>query len=179
MDDTESAGGDDSGEATPTRDDVVDLDSAQLRCLAHPLRARLLGSLRAHGPATASHLAVRLGTNSGATSYHLRQLNDVGLVGDVAELGRGRERYWRALHTFSRWSSGRFEADPQDRAAMTWLLGFNDRLKSTWRAEWLQARGDHDGSNPRTDSVNGEHNLPYEDTVGCLRPSQVLHGPKT
>jgi len=58
----------------------VHLDARQIRVLAHPLRFRLLGRLRLDGPATATGLARALETNTGATSYHLRQLADVGLV---------------------------------------------------------------------------------------------------
>jgi DNA-binding transcriptional ArsR family regulator len=70
----------------------------QLRALSHPLRLRMLGILRAEGPATATALAQRLGLNSGATSYHLRQLATHGFVEDDAERGNGRERWWRAAH---------------------------------------------------------------------------------
>ena len=59
---------------------IVELDSHKLRVLAHPLRSRLLATLRAEGPATATSLAATLGTNSGATSYHLRQLAEAGLA---------------------------------------------------------------------------------------------------
>ena len=64
-------------------DDSVWLTPASLRVLAHPLRSRLLGALRRHGPSTATDLATLLGTNSGATSYHLRKLESVGLVQDT------------------------------------------------------------------------------------------------
>ena len=69
-----------------------------LRALSHPVRLRLLGLLRADGPATATSLAVRLGLNSGATSYHLRQLHQHGFVVDDLERGNGRERWWQAAH---------------------------------------------------------------------------------
>jgi DNA-binding transcriptional ArsR family regulator len=69
-----------------------------LRALAHPVRLRMLGMLRLEGPATASGLAVRLGLNSGATSYHLRQLAEHGFVVDDPDRGNGRERWWRAAH---------------------------------------------------------------------------------
>ncbi|MFE7130759.1 ArsR/SmtB family transcription factor [Streptomyces sp. NPDC057638] len=72
------------------------LDPRTLRGLAHPLRMRLLSSLRHDGPATASQLAARLGESSGATSYHLRQLAAYGFVEDAPEHGKGRERWWRA-----------------------------------------------------------------------------------
>lgn len=70
----------------------------QLRALSHPVRLRMLGLLRAEGPATATALAQRLGLNSGATSYHLRQLAAHGFVEDDTGRGNGRERWWRAAH---------------------------------------------------------------------------------
>ncbi|MFF9198612.1 helix-turn-helix domain-containing protein [Streptomyces sp. NPDC014779] len=73
------------------------LDPRSLRALAHPLRIQMLRALRHQGPATASQLAERLGESSGATSYHLRQLAAHGFVEDAPELGKGRERWWRAM----------------------------------------------------------------------------------
>nr|WP_227463659.1 helix-turn-helix domain-containing protein [Nocardioides lijunqiniae] len=70
----------------------------QLKALTHPVRVRMLGMLRIDGPATATSLAARLGLNSGATSYHLRQLAQHGFIADDAERGNGRERWWRAAH---------------------------------------------------------------------------------
>ncbi|MDO3700830.1 winged helix-turn-helix domain-containing protein [Micromonospora sp. C28SCA-DRY-2] len=88
--------------------DVV-LDARTLRGVAHPLRLRLLGSLRHDGPQTATQLAARLGESSAATSYHLRTLAAHGFVTDAPELGRGRERFWRAVHR-STW----FDAPDRD-----------------------------------------------------------------
>lgn len=73
-------------------------DIAGLRALAHPARMRMLGLLRSDGPATATTLATRLGLNTGATSYHLRQLAQHGFVEDDPDRGTGRERWWRASH---------------------------------------------------------------------------------
>ncbi|WP_242653142.1 winged helix-turn-helix domain-containing protein, partial [Intrasporangium flavum] len=69
--------------AHPPMPDNIWLTPESLRVLAHPLRSRLLGALRRGGPATATDLAAALGTNSGATSYHLRKLESVGLVEDT------------------------------------------------------------------------------------------------
>lgn len=80
----------------PQRDVV--LDRASLRAVAHPVRLRILGILRMEGPSTATALAAKLGLNSGATSYHLRQLATGGLVEEDTERGTGRDRWWRALH---------------------------------------------------------------------------------
>ncbi len=82
----------------PDPDTDVVLDAKGLRALAHPVRVRLLRLLRLHGPSTATRLAERLGLNSGATSYHLRQLAGAGLVEEEAERGNARERWWRSVH---------------------------------------------------------------------------------
>ncbi|MFY1673247.1 ArsR/SmtB family transcription factor [Plantactinospora sp. WMMB334] len=78
--------------------DEVRLDPTSLRGLAHPLRVRMLNTLREHGPATATLLAERLGQSTGATSYHLRQLAQYGFVVEEPGRGAGRERWWRAAH---------------------------------------------------------------------------------
>ena len=69
-----------------------------LKALAHADRLRILGSLRISGASTATKLAQRFGLNSGATSYHLRQLATHGFVEPAPELGNARERWWRAAH---------------------------------------------------------------------------------
>jgi DNA-binding transcriptional ArsR family regulator len=93
-------------------------DVAGLRALAHPLRLRLLGLLRADGASTATALAVRVGESSGTTSYHLRQLAGAGLVVEDEELGNGRERWWRAGHDSTHVHGEAFLDDPQSRAAV-------------------------------------------------------------
>ena len=74
------------------------LTAESMRAHAHPVRLRILGRLRADGPATATALAREFGLNSGATSYHLRQLATHKLIEEATELGKGRERWWRAAH---------------------------------------------------------------------------------
>jgi DNA-binding transcriptional ArsR family regulator len=79
-----------------------ELDPDALKAVAHPLRRRILGVLSA-GPATATKLAKALGENTGATSYHLRELARFGFVEDVPELARGKERWWRTRPRDIRW----------------------------------------------------------------------------
>jgi DNA-binding transcriptional ArsR family regulator len=71
-----------------------DLDLVALRALAHPLRVEILDTLSTYGSFTASGLAERLGESSGATSYHLRQLEKHGFVREVEGKGTSRERWW-------------------------------------------------------------------------------------
>ncbi len=77
---------------------LVQPDARALRALAHPQRLRMLGMLRVNGPATATSLAARLGLNTGATSYHLRQLAKHGFIEEDVGRGNARDRWWRARH---------------------------------------------------------------------------------
>jgi predicted ArsR family transcriptional regulator len=118
---------------------LVRLDARQIRVLAHPLRSRLLGRLRLDGPATATKLAEALGTNTGATSYHLRQLADVGLVVEEAGTGRGRERWWRAAHDVSSWQRTAYAGDPDATAAADWLSSYQASTFAERFAAWQRA----------------------------------------
>lgn len=89
-------------------------DAAGLKALAHPHRLQMLGLLRTQGPATATGLAQRLGLNSGATSYHLRQLAEHGFIVEDTERGNARERWWRAAHDSTRMSA--LDSDDPDAA---------------------------------------------------------------
>jgi DNA-binding transcriptional ArsR family regulator len=74
--------------------DDRDLDIVALKALAHPLRVQIFDALSTYGSFTASGLAERLGESSGATSYHLRQLEKHGFVREVDGKGTSRERWW-------------------------------------------------------------------------------------
>ncbi|WP_240796417.1 helix-turn-helix domain-containing protein [Streptomyces sp. RFCAC02] len=72
-----------------------------LKALAQPRRLRMLEHLTLHGPATSATLARALGLNTGATSYHLRELARHGFVEETGppgdDPGGGRRRWWRAV----------------------------------------------------------------------------------
>jgi DNA-binding transcriptional ArsR family regulator len=112
-----------STEASPTEDqppqDYIVLDGPALRALSHPVRNRILTILRKDGPSTSSLLARALGLNSGATSYHLRQLADAGLITDDDSRGNRRDRWWKAVYRSSTFDETSFAADPE--AAMAYL----------------------------------------------------------
>lgn len=92
----------------PSRD--LMLTPRRLRGLVHPIRVRLLFLLETDGPATASQLGRRIGHSSGVTSYHLRFLAGLGFVAEAAELGNGRDRWWRSTYR----SSGLTFRSPDD-----------------------------------------------------------------
>jgi DNA-binding transcriptional ArsR family regulator len=114
-------------------------DVRALRALAHPLRNRLLGLLRRHGPATASRLGRAVGESSGSTSYHLRQLAAHGFVEEVPGHGTARERWWRARHRMTSWEAGDVlaqegGAEVQDEMTRLQLAG-HARLLTAWQAQ--------------------------------------------
>lgn len=116
------------------------LDAPSLRALAHPLRNKVVASLRLDGPATATVLAQRLGESSGLTSYHLRVLADHGFVEELVGEGTGRERWWRAVHTMTSWQAEDFLHDPDERATEDWLAGFSARNGMERLDRWLRRR---------------------------------------
>jgi len=129
----------------------IRLDAAALKVLAHPLRSRILSALRLHGPATATELADRLNTNSGATSYHLRKLESVGLVEDTDE-GEGKRRVWKAASAYHSWQASDFEGDEDAETSLGWLTRDYVRtaadhmqqwfdVEHTWSPAWRDAIG--------------------------------------
>lgn len=106
----------------PDPEQDVALDAQLLRALAHPMRNRILGLLRAYGPATATTLAKRLGVNTGATSYHLRQLADAGLVLEDDSRGNARDRWWKAAHRGTYFDAGEL-LDSEPELALGYLHG--------------------------------------------------------
>jgi DNA-binding transcriptional ArsR family regulator len=129
---------------TSTRAD----DATALKALTHPLRVRMLGHLRLHGAATASELGRVFGESSGATSYHLRQLERFGFVTAAAEQPSRRERRWQAAA-----ESTEFDLvadDPTAREAIDVLVrrqietlveGVTRRQReaASWPREWSAA----------------------------------------
>lgn len=103
----------------PQSEQDLILDGPALRALSHPVRVQILDLLRQHGPSTASRLAGQLGLNSGATSYHLRQLASADLVAEDAALGNNRDRWWRAAVRSTYFDPAAVQADPE--AAMAYL----------------------------------------------------------
>lgn len=140
----------------------VRLSAQGVKVLAHPLRSRLLSQLRRSGSASATELAALLGTNSGATSYHLRKLESVGLVVDT-EGGKGKERLWRAASEQHSWMASDFADDEDAETALNWLERDYVRhfanqaerwldIAPTWPSEWA----DHLGLNDNVALVTRE-----------------------
>lgn len=130
------------------------LDARSLGVLAHPLRSRLLSALRVSGPATATELAIALKTNTGATSYHLRRLESVGLVADSGE-GKGKRRLWRAATDSHQFDPSDFAGDETAEADLRWLVrDYSHHLterfaawlevEPAWPADWRDVAGMND-----------------------------------
>jgi predicted ArsR family transcriptional regulator len=101
--------------AGPAPEEVSDLGT--LKALAHSRRQAILRQLHLNGPATSARLARDLGWNTGATSYHLRELARYGFVEEMPERARGRERWWRAARRDLRFPR-RSQQSPEVRAVI-------------------------------------------------------------
>ena len=97
-------------------------DTRALKALARPDRLGILGILRFDGPETASGLARRMGLNSGATSYHLRQLARQGYIEPAEDIGNRRDRWWRARADAVGMDPAELEGDAQE-AALVMVAG--------------------------------------------------------
>jgi predicted ArsR family transcriptional regulator len=112
----------------------------------------IMQHLGVHGPATSAELARRLGLNTGATSYHLRELARHGFVEPVPEKARGRERWWRAVASDFRFPR-RSQQDAELRAALDevtrlafasdvdTLARFHDEEQGEWADSAMYSRG--------------------------------------
>lgn len=123
-------------------------DLAALKALAHPRRQEILQQLTLAGPATSAGLARALDLNTGATSYHLRELAKHGFVAPAGIQGRRRERWWRAVPgdiRFPRRSAQSAEmrpvVDEMNRLAYAADLELFERLQreSDGLGEWMDA----------------------------------------
>lgn len=157
----------------------IRLDATSLKVLAHPLRSRLLSTLRRGGPATATDLATALGTNSGATSYHLRKLESVGLVADTGE-GEGKRRLWRAATESHQFEPSDFAGDEDSETALNWLVRDYTRhfaeqfekwldVEAAWPAAWRDAAGMSDSYVIATPGQLEEMKAEIDDVIARYR----------
>jgi DNA-binding transcriptional ArsR family regulator len=150
MQDTDDAEEAPAGEPVITAENrEIDLDS--LKGLAHPLRVQIYDILSTYGSYTASGLAERLGESSGATSYHLRQLQRHGFVREVEGKGVGRERWWERVpggvslrdRNFTDSPSALASADmvsrQWERSRAQLLADYTERSRYVLSPEWTDA----------------------------------------
>ncbi|HEX4817463.1 MAG TPA: helix-turn-helix domain-containing protein [Nonomuraea sp.] len=112
------------------------LDANALKSFAHPLRLRMYELLDERGPSTATGLAALLGQNTGATSYHLRELARHGMIEVVPEMGRGKEKYWRVVP--GGFSYGEPPPDTEAASALEFLLDDVVRQRSAELSRWRE-----------------------------------------
>ncbi|GAA0924472.1 ArsR/SmtB family transcription factor [Nonomuraea longicatena] len=114
------------------------LDPGALKSFAHPLRLRMYEELERSGPSTATQLAARLGENTGATSYHLRELARHGMIEQAEGLGRGKERYWRIVPGGFSYGSAGAGDDEETKGALQALVDDLLRQRAEELARWTR-----------------------------------------
>ena len=122
------------------------LEVDALKALAHPLRVRIFSELSTFGPSTASALGERLGESSGATSYHLRQLEKHGFVREDCERGNARDRWWERVPGPVEFASdGGVARDAENLVEMEFARLGDQRFTDYWlqreglEEDWLRA----------------------------------------
>ncbi|GAA3206968.1 ArsR/SmtB family transcription factor [Nonomuraea helvata] len=113
------------------------LDANALKSFAHPLRLRIYELLDEHGPSTATGLAALLGQNTGATSYHLRELARHDMIEVVPGMGRGKEKYWRIAPGGFSFGEPE-EGDPETASALEVVLDDMVRQRGAELARWRE-----------------------------------------
>ncbi|MYV97702.1 helix-turn-helix domain-containing protein [Streptomyces sp. SID3343] len=158
---------------TPPDREIREL--AALKALAHPRRQLVMRELQARGPATSASLARALDLNTGATSYHLRELARHGFVEDFVDpSAHGRERWWRAVRRDLRFpprseQSDRMRAvvDEVNRLAFAADLEAFDRAQTQYAQDenWVDALPHSRGSIHVTPAELAEF---FEEYIGLL-----------
>ena len=110
------------------------LDANALKSFAHPLRLRIYELLDEHGPSTATKLGALVGQNTGATSYHLRELAKHGMIEVAPEMGRGKEKFWRIVP--GGFTYGETPPEPEAAEALELLLDDLVRQRGAELARW-------------------------------------------
>jgi DNA-binding transcriptional ArsR family regulator len=110
-------------------------DSKQVSALAHPMRSRILESLKS--PETAAGLARSFGRSRQSIRYHLKALERVGLIRHAGERRKGNflEQLYQA--TANRFIvSSQFASNPtqlasvfRDQASLCQLVDLGERLQ--------------------------------------------------
>ncbi len=165
-------------------------DSRQVGALAHPVRARILEALRT--PDTAAGLARTFGRSRQYVSYHLKELERVGLVRHAGERRKGNfiEQLYQA--TARRFVvSSRFATDPgrlasvfRDQLSLSQLSDLGERLQRD--AAELVDLAAFEGRQVPSASVEAELRLPDEaaraafmtEFVDTLKSLLAKHGQK-
>jgi DNA-binding transcriptional ArsR family regulator len=94
---TENVGDGAPGVGNPFSDFEI-TDPRAMRALSHPVRLRILATLQARGPSTATVLAPTVGASPSVVSWHLRHLSSFGLIRDAEpSMSDGRQRWWQAV----------------------------------------------------------------------------------
>jgi DNA-binding transcriptional ArsR family regulator len=165
-------------------------DPEQVAAVAHPVRARILGALRT--PDTAASVARSFGRSRQYVSYHLKELERLGLVRRAGERRKGNflEQLYQA--TARRFVvSSRFATDPaqlasvfRDQVSLSQLSDLGERLQRD--AAELVDLAAFEGRKIPSASVEAELRLPDEaaraafmtELVDSLKSLLAKHGRK-
>ncbi|SDE05236.1 ArsR/SmtB family transcription factor [Glycomyces harbinensis] len=155
----------------------VEHSSAALKALSNPLRRKILHHLGVHGPGNSTTIGQAVGESTGTTSYHLRLLAEAGLIAEVRERAKGRERWWRLVRADRRMPDPSTLSDEDRTTAETLQQAQFDEDVDLVRAaflgeprEWTQ--GSRGGGHMTAEELREFH----EEYIKLLR--RFTHGPE-
>jgi DNA-binding transcriptional ArsR family regulator len=149
---------------------AVDRETVVLRALASPVRQDILEILR-RAPATAAMVARAIGSNTGVTSYHLRELGKAALIEPDAR--SGRSLFWRLSDADVRFSDPQLSTQPDlaqaaiDLRLARFTASVRDYLARTdLEPAWRDASLFSESAPALTDSELAEFSAAYLALVG-------------
>ena len=152
-------------------------DSEQVSALAHPVRAKILDALRA--PDTAAGLAREFGRSRQYVSYHLKELERIGLIQHAGERRKGN--FFEQLYetTAKRFIvSSRFAGNPErlaavfrDQVSLSQLSDLGERLQRD--AAGLIDRAAFEGVEIPSATVEAEVQFPDESARAAFMAEYV------
>jgi DNA-binding transcriptional ArsR family regulator len=152
-------------------------DPQQVQALAHPVRMQILDALRT--PDTAAGLARAFGRSRQFVSYHLKELDRVGLVRRAGERRKGNfieQLYESAAKRFV--VSAQFACDPdrlaavfRDQVSLSQLVELGERIQRD--AAGLLDLAAHEGREIPSATVDAELRFPDEEARASFMADYV------
>lgn len=143
----------------PSKENRRITDLGTLKALAHPLRMKLYRLLFVAEAATASQLAEQVDEAVSLVSYHLRKLDEHGLIEEAEpQSADGRERWWRPASDGVSIRDEDFRDAPEKAAAHTAASRLFAEQRTDMYRRWLDERA-HWGPEWNRAAESSESNL--------------------
>lgn len=130
--------------------DHIWMTSPMLKAMTHPLRRRIISTMRPDTPMRAADLAKRLSEPANSVSFHLRKLAEAGMIIEAPEHARDkRDRVWVAAGVgYGVPQPGTLRSENEELLLRAYLdqagVDLQDLVRRAleWAVEWSSGRDD-------------------------------------